>query len=162
MKALKPILIVSGIGIIAIALYRYYQKQINFLKDIQYKIIGIKIANISKEDIALDITQRIYNASNVEAVVTEVYLDVSLDGIKVGNINEIQDIVVLPTKSTDVSYRFSFNPTLILKNVVNLVTLTLKLKDLKINVEGYVKVHSGFIYTTIPFSYENNLKSLLK
>jgi LEA14-like dessication related protein len=162
MKALKPILIFSGLGVIGFALYRYYQKQINFLKDIQYKIIGIKIANISKDDVALDITQRVYNASNVEAVVTEVYLDIYLDGIKVGNINEIQDIVILPTKSTDVSYRFSFNPTLILKNIVNLVTLTLKLKDLRINAEGYVKVHSGFIYTTIPFSYENNLKSLLK
>ena len=162
MQALKPILIVSGLSVIGIALYKYYQKQINFLKDIQYKIIGIKIANIAKDDVSLDITQQVYNASNVAATVTEIYLDVYLDGIKVGNINEIQDIIILPTKSTNVSYRFSFNPTLVLKNVVNLVTLTLKLKDLKINAEGYVKVHSGFIYTTIPFSYENNLKSLLK
>lgn len=162
MKILKPLLIFSGIGLIGVALYRYYQKQINFLKDIQYTITGIKIVSLNKDNAVLDITQKIFNASNVQATATEVYLDVYLNNIKVGNINEVKDILIEPQKSTDVTYRLSFNPSIILTNVVNLISLTLALKDVNIRAEGYVKVHSGFIYTTLPFSYNNNLKSILK
>lgn len=159
---LKPTLIFSGLAIIGFALYRYYQKQLNFLSNIQYSLVGLKVLNFTKDQVTLEITQKIYNASNVEAKVTEMYLDVFLNGVKVGNIDESTDILILPTKSTNVSYKLTFDPQLILKNIVNLVTLTVALKDMTIKAEGYVKVNSGFIYTTIPFTYNNNLKSLLK
>jgi hypothetical protein len=75
MKSLKPILIVTGLGVIGYALYRYYLKQIDFLKDITYQVIGLKIIGISQNQVSMDITTRIYNASNVEATVNEMYLD---------------------------------------------------------------------------------------
>jgi LEA14-like dessication related protein len=161
MKYLKPTLIIGGLGIIGYALYRYYQKQLNFLQNIQYSLKGFKIINVAKEAVTLEITQRIFNSSNVEANVSEMYLDLYINQIKVGTIDESKDILLLPNKSTDVSYKLTFDPQLILKNVVNLVTLTIALKDMQIKAEGYVKVKSSFISTTIPFSYKNNLKSLL-
>jgi LEA14-like dessication related protein len=162
MKYLKPTLILSGVGIIGYALYRYYIKQLDFLKNIQYSLSGIKILSVAKEQVTLEITQKVYNASNVEAKITEMYLDLYLNEIKVGNIDESSDILLLPTKTTDVSYKLSFDPQLILKNIVNLVSLTIALKDMTVRAEGYVKVKSGFISTTIPFTYKNNLKSILK
>jgi LEA14-like dessication related protein len=162
MKYLKPTLIVTGLGVIGYSLYRYYQKQLNFLSNIQYSLVGLKILNVTKEQVTLEITQRVFNASNVEAKVSEMYLDLFLNNIKVGNIDESTNILILPGKSTDVSYKLTFDPQLILKNIVNLVSLTISLKDMVIRAEGYVKVHSGFIYTTLPFTYSNNLKSILK
>jgi LEA14-like dessication related protein len=161
MKYLKPTLILSGFGIIGYALYRYYQKQLNFLQNIQYSLKGIKILEATKEQVTIQITQLVYNSSNVEAKVTEMYLDLYLNEIKVGNIDEASDILLLPGKSTYVSYKLSFDPQLVLKNIVNLVSLTIALKDMIIRAEGYVRVKSGFISTTIPFSYKNNLKSIL-
>jgi LEA14-like dessication related protein len=161
MKYLKPTLIISGLGIIGYALYRYYQKQLNFLQNIQYSVKKIKILNVTKEDISLEVTLKVYNASNVEATITEMFLDLYLNEIKVGTIDETKDILLLSNKTTDVAYKLSFNPQLILKNVVNLVSLTIALKDMTIRAEGYVKVKSGFISTTLPFSYKNNLKSIL-
>ena len=75
MKNLKAVLIFSGLGIIGYSLYRYYKKQIKFLTDITYSVVGVKIVNVGKDNVSLDITNRIYNASNVEATVTEMYLD---------------------------------------------------------------------------------------
>lgn len=161
MKYLKPTLIIGGLGIIGYALYRYYQKQLNFLKNIQYSLKGVKIINVAKESVTIEITQKIFNASNVEANVSEMFLDLYINEIKVGTIDESKDILLLPNKSTDVSYKLTFDPQLILKNVVNLVTLTIALKDMQIRAEGYVKVKSGFISTTIPFSYKNSVKSIL-
>lgn len=162
MKSLKPLLVVTGLAVIGYALVRYYKQQINFLKDITYQIVGVKIIKVGIDNITLDITNRIYNASNVEATIKEMYLDFTINGIKVGNVNDVKDIVVLPLKTTDATYRFSFDPRLVLGNLVNLVTLTIAAKDMTFEAKGYVKVESGFIKTTIPFEYKNNFKSLIK
>ena len=162
MKYLKPALIVSGLGVIGYALFRYYKKQIDFVKDIQYTISGLKIVNIAKEDVTLEIFLKVYNASNVEAKVTEIFLDVIMNGTKVGSINESTEFTIMPTKTTEVSYKFSFNPSLVIKNIVNILTLTVALKDVVIVADGYMKVKSGFLSTTVPFTYQNTLKNLLK
>lgn len=162
MKYLKPALIISGLGVIGYALIRYYKKQIDFVKDIQYTISGLKIVNIAKEDVTLEIFLKVYNASNVEAKVTEIFLDVIMNGTKVGSINESTEFIVKPTQTTEVSYKFSFNPSLVIKNIVNILTLTVALKDVVIVADGYMKVKSGFLSTTVPFTYQNTLKNLLK
>jgi LEA14-like dessication related protein len=162
MKYLKPALIISGLGVIGYALFRYYKKQIDFVKDIQYKISGLKIVNISKEDVTLELFLKVYNSSNVEAKVTEIFLDVMMNGVKVGAINESEEFTIKPTQTSDLSYKFSFNPSLVVKNVVNILTLTVALKDVVIQADGYMKVKSGFLSTTIPFTYQNTLKNLLK
>ena len=162
MKYLKPALIVSGLGVIGYALFRYYKKQIDFVKDIQYTISGLKIVNIAKEDVTLEIFLKVYNASNVEAKVTEIFLDVIMNGTKVGSINESTEFTIKPTQTTEVSYKFSFNPSLVIKNIVNILTVTVALKDVVIVADGYMKVKSGFLSTTVPFTYQNTLKNLLK
>ena len=162
MKGLKEILVLSGLGVIGYAFYRYYTKQINFLSDIQYQITGIKIITLTQDKISIDVTSKIFNASNVEATITEMYLDLLINGIRVGNVNESKNILINPMASSIVSFRFTFNPKLILSNLVSLVTLSIGSKDVTIDAKGYVKVKSSFIQTVVPFEYQNNLKNLLK
>jgi LEA14-like dessication related protein len=161
MKNQKSIFILSGLIIIGYSLFRYYRKQVDFLKDITYQIVGVGIRNISLSEVTLDISAKIFNASNVEATVKEIYLDVLMNGVKVGNINEIKDILILPSQTSVVSFSFSFNPRLIAGNIVNILSLTTMLKNVIFTLQGYVKVQSSFITTTIPFEYENNLKNLI-
>ena len=161
MKSLKPILIVTGLGVIGYALYRYYLKQIDFLKDITYQVVGIRVVGVSQNQVSMDITTRIYNASNVEATVNEMYLDVLINGIKVGSVNETKDILILPSKSTDITFNFKFNPRIIGQNILDIISLSVGAKDVTFQAKGFVKVKSSFISTTIPFEYSNNLKSIL-
>ena len=116
MKNQKSIFILGGLAIIGYSLFRYYRKQVDFLKDITYQIVGVGIRKLSLSEVTLDITSKIYNASNVEATVKEIYLDVMMNGIKVGSINEIKDILILPSQTSVVSFSFSFNPRLIGSN----------------------------------------------
>lgn len=159
---LRPFLIVGGLGVIGYALYRYYMKQLNFLKDITYQVTGLNIRSITASLVSMDISARIYNASNVEATVTQMYLDVFINDIRVGNVNEVKDILILPQQTTDITFNFQFNPRLIGKNILDVITTSLTSKDVRIKFNGYVKVKSAFIAATIPFEYENNLKSYLK
>jgi LEA14-like dessication related protein len=157
----KPILILAGAGVIGYSLYRYYMKQITFLKDITYQVVGLKIRSFTPSSVSMDLTTRIYNASNVEATVKEMYLDFFINGIKVGNVNEVKDILILPSRTTDVSFNFAFNPRLIGKNILDLISLSIQAKDLVFDVKGYIKVKSSFLTPTIPFEYQNNLKNIL-
>lgn len=161
MNKLRPFLILGGVGVIGYALYRYYLKQIDFLKNITYQVTGVKIKSVTSNQVSMDITTRIYNASNVEAVVKEMYLDVLLNGIRVGNVNEVKDILVLPQKTTDVTFNFTFSPRVIGKNALDLISLSVAAKDITIELKGYTRVKSSFITSTIPFEYSNNLKAFL-
>jgi len=162
MKNLRPILFISGVGIIGYALYRYYMKQVDFLRNITYQIKSLKIKNISENLVSVDVSALIYNASNVEATVSEMYLDVFINDIKVASVNEVKDILIKPTQSTVIDFNFSFNPRKIGQNLVTLLLSTVTNKSVNLNIDGYVKVRSSFIKTTIPFSYANNLSNLIK
>jgi LEA14-like dessication related protein len=162
MKNLRPILVFGGLAVIGIALFRYYKKQIDFLKDITYQVIGLSVVSITLDKVSLNIKARIFNASNVEATVKELYLDVLVNEVKVGNVNEVKDILILPSKSTDISFNFSFSPKLIGMNIVQLISASTMTKDIKLRLEGYIKMKSSFISASLPFEYENNLKSILK
>jgi LEA14-like dessication related protein len=161
MKNIRPFIIVGGVAIIATALYRYYRRQIDFIKDITYKITRFNIRSISASLVSLDITTQIYNASNVEATVTEIYLDIVINGVKVGNVNEVKDMVIKPMQTSDVTFNVSFNPRLIGQNIVDILKLSLSAKNVLVDVNGYLKVKSSFIRATVPFEYQNDLKTLL-
>jgi LEA14-like dessication related protein len=157
----KALLYITGISIIGYSLYKYYNKQIDFIKEITYKIVGLRIVTFTKNKIDLDISLQIYNGSDVSATVTQMFLDVFINDVIVGNINEIKDIVINANKSSLITYRFSFNPELIIKNIVNLLSFTIAAKDITFEAKGYMNLKSGFLQTTIPFKYKNNLKTML-
>lgn len=162
MKGLKALLVASGLGIIGYALYRYYKKQIDFVKDFDYKVVGVKVVSVTPDNIVLDITARVINNSNVQATVKEMFLDFFINSVKVGNITEVKDVQVRANGYSDFSFRFAFNPKIVLGNIVNIVTLSVGTKDIIFDINGYVRVESGFVKTTIPFEYSNNLKNIIR
>ena len=162
MKNYKPLLIVGGLGVIGYALWRYYKRQVDFLKNITYQVTRVNVVSISKTKVTLTIWAKIYNASNVDAVVREMFLDFFVNDVRVGNITEQKDIRIAPMQTSLINFNFSFDPSLIGKNIVDLVSLTLRAKDMTFKLNGYVGVESGGLKATLPFKYENNLKNLLK
>ena len=91
---IKTIAIAGGVGIIAYAIYRFYKLQIDFIKNIQYKVVNIKINKITKLLVSIDITMRVFNYSNIDATVKEMYLDLIVNGVKVGYVQESKDIKI--------------------------------------------------------------------
>jgi len=162
MNQFRPLFVLGGLGIIGFALYRYYTKQIGFLKDITYQVIGLKVRSITVNQVSLDITTRIFNASNVDATIKEMFLDVFVNGVKVGNVTEVKDIVVLPSRTTDISFNFAFNPRIIGQNLLDIISLSVAAKDMLFELRGYIRVQSSFLTTSLPFEYQNNFKSLIK
>jgi len=162
MKLLKPLLFVGGCSLLAYAFYKYYLSQKKFIDSIKLKFVGLKIITISKENITLDITVNIYNGSDVQATAKEMYLDVMINDVVVGNINEVKDVFIMSRKSTNFTYRFFFNPQIILKNIVDLISFSIQAKNLNFEVKGYVNMDFGIYKITLPITFQDNLKKILK
>jgi len=162
MKYLKPLLFVGGGSLLAYGLYKYYLAQKKFIEQIKYKFVGLKIVEFAKDNITLDITVNLFNGSDVQATAKEMYLDVMINDVIVGNINEVKDVVIMSKKSTNFTYRFSFNPQLILKNIVDLISFSIQAKNLNFDVKGYVNIDFEIYKTTLPFTFHDNLKNILK
>lgn len=161
-KTIRALLIAAGIGGIGYGLYRFYDAQVKFLKNIQYNIEFIKVLQLSAELVSLEITLRVYNYSNIEATVKELYLDFFVNDVLVGNIQEAKDMLILPGKYTDVSFTFNFNPQKAFKNILNIISIATSLKDVKFVATGFVKIKSSFITKTLPYSYETTFKEFIK
>lgn len=159
-KGLIALLVVT-LGAVGYATYYYFQKQSQILMDYEYKIIGFKIKKFSINEIALDIQIRFISKSKIEANVKELYLDIYLEDTKVGYVTENKGFVIPANGFSDIPLAFSFNPQLVLKNIVSLVIAGSQKKDLAFSIDGYANIQSGFISTTLPIKYSSTLKAYL-
>ena len=100
MKGLKTVAILSGVALIGFGLYRFYKMQVDFLKNIEYKITSIKIKTMTKQLLSIDVSMRLFNYSNIDATVKEIFLDFYINGNKVGNIQESKDLIIKASGQT--------------------------------------------------------------
>jgi LEA14-like dessication related protein len=162
MKGLRTILILSGAGMIGYALYSFYKNQIKFVKNIDYKINKIKILKLDRQLLSIELTFRLFNYSNIDAEVNEIFLDFFINDNKVGNIQESKNIIIKASGQTDVSFVFNIQPTLVFMNLASILNTTAAIKDAKIKAQGYVRVKSGFLSTTVPYEYNVTMREYLK
>jgi LEA14-like dessication related protein len=158
MKGLKTVAILSGVALIGFGLYRFYKMQVDFLKNIEYKITSIKIKTMTKQLLSIDVSMRLFNYSNIDATVKEIFLDFYINGNKVGNIQESKDLIIKASGQTDVGFTFNVNPSLVLTNIANIVNMSIALKDATVEAKGYVKLESGMLRSTLPFEYKTTFK----
>ncbi len=157
---MKKVLIL--VGVLGAAAFLFYRKQIGLLKDYGYKVIGLKIKTISKTNVTFELTTRFFNKSLIEATVKEIYLDVFIEGVKSGYVTETKPFLIPSRGSSDINLRFSFNPQLILKQVVSISLSGVKRKDILVNFDGWAKVSSGYlVQTTLPIKFSESVKSYL-
>jgi LEA14-like dessication related protein len=162
MNKLRPYLLVGGIAAIGYALYRYFGVQMRFIKDVQYKVTGVKILSLAKDKVELEVTTQVFNASNVEFTIQEIDINVFLNGVNVAAVQNDVDIFVAPNGLSFFSFNFIFDPKSLGKDIISIATAYFSMKDLYIDVIGNMRVKSAFLAANVPYTYRNNLKNILK
>lgn len=161
-KSLKTIYIVLGVGVISYALYRFYKKQFKVLtQDYDYKVIGAKIKSIKATEFSFDLKIRFFNKSKIEATINRLYMDVFFEDAKVGYLSESKPLLIPANGSSDIDLSLSFNPQLILKNIVGILFSGVKQKDLNFTLKGYANIRSGFISTTLPIEFKDKVSAYI-
>lgn len=157
---MKKLLIFGGIAGAVAGIVIYYKKQVALLEDFDYKVIGGRIDHIKEDDAVIYIKFRVFNKSKLQAIITNLNLDVLIDGTKVANVEEVKDILVPAKGYSDVEIKVAFNPKQIGQNILNLALGFLSKMDSNIRLDGYMTVKAGFIKTSVPFYYNTTAKEL--
>ncbi len=158
----KIILFVVGVGVLGFGLYRYFKSQAILLSDYTYEILSIKVKSLTKTQISFDLGFRFISKADISATVERLYLDVVAEGKNVGYIVEDKPFVIPANGYSDITLGFSFDPQLVLKNIVEILLNTTQKKDLNFAIKGYAKIKSGFVSTTIPIEYSTTIKQYLR
>ncbi len=154
----KLILFASGLGLAGFALYRYFKIQADLLSQYEYKILGISVKKATPTELSFDIKMRFISKSNIEANVQRIYLDVIVEGKNVGYVTQVEPFIIPANAFSDITLAFSFNPQVVMKNIVEIVLNSASKKDMQFGVNGFAKIKSGFIGATIPIKYDTTIK----
>lgn len=155
-KGLITIGILGGLGVVGFALYSFYKKQFELIKQFEYKIVGFDIQDISETLISGVIRFQFCSISDVEILVRSFYMDFYAEGVNVGYIEDtsIAEGYVIPANSCNVlEFRFAINPQQIFGNAIDIALLIAKQKRVDIQLDGQVKLESGFVKTTVPLKF---------
>jgi LEA14-like dessication related protein len=150
------------LGIAGVAGFWYYRKQVTVLQDsLDFKIIGFRLGDLTGAVSQVFLTLRIFSKSTLDADIQEVFADVYLDNMKIGNVQNL-DKFILPAKGySDVKLIVTFSPKQILADVVKLANSYLITKDLSIKAKGYIKIKLGGMFNiTVPFDYATTMKEI--
>lgn len=153
--------IVGGVIVAAGAVGYYYTRQISLLKSLKYKLISFNLGDITGTTGTATMIFRIFSDSTISAQVQELYIDVFINGKKLGTIEDNVPFIIPAKGYSDVNLAVTFSPQLILADALNLLTDYLGSQDFAINLNGYVKVKTAFISVSVPFTYDTTLKQIM-
>lgn len=159
-KGLTAAAIIGGVSLFGYALYKYFTKQVDLLKQFNWKVLDFTLDTIDLKVLKGTIKFRFSSISDVELIINKFYLDVYVNGERVGYIEDVNTFIIPSNGYTDIAFAYTVNPQFIIKNVVDIVVFTTKAKDAIITFDGYAKIKSGFISATVPIKSDCSVKNL--
>jgi hypothetical protein len=152
--------IVAGFGLIGFGIYRYFKKQIDLATNFEWKILDINFKNVSINNLTGKIKFRFENKSDIEIMINEFYLDLYLSGEYIGWLRDSGEFVIPAKGFNDLEFDFTINPTYIISNALDIISIATKNKDAMFTLKGYMKVKSGLIRTTIELNCDCSTKNV--
>lgn len=160
-KQVKTGLIVAAVLGVGYAVYRFYKRQIELISQYDYKIIGAKINKLGKNEVSFNVKFRFFNKAKIEAQIEKIYLDLYVEGVKAGYLTQVKPFIIPANGNSDIDLQISFNPQLVLGNVVSILLSGVKRKDINFTLDGSASIRSGFVSTVLPIKYSDVVSAYL-
>ena len=161
-KALTNKYVVAGaVSIFALGglLYYEYKRLLNY--SLSYNRIKVNSVDASKLDIDLFTNFKNKSAFKIEIISTDA--NVFLNNSFVTNIKNTLPQVIQPEGVSELGFNVVLSPEKLLKILnVNISDLLLHRENIILKVDLKIKVKLYFFTINIPYTYENNLKSIIE
>ncbi len=158
-KGLTALAIVGGISLFGYTLYKYFTTQINLLKEFTWKVVDFTFDSADLKTIKGVITFRFGSIADLELVISEFYLDVYVNGDRVGYIQDAQTFIIPANGYTNIPLSYTINPQLVIKDLVDIILTTTKINDAVVTFDGYAKIKSGFISAPVKIKTDCSVKN---
>jgi len=154
----KSLLYIGGVGLLGGLLVWYFKKQANLLLQYKVDIVGVKFNTISTKNVNMVISCKLTNMSDIEVQVNKMYMDVAIEGKNAGYVVNESRFAIPARGYNYIDLNIAFNPKLILTNILGIGFGIAQNKDVKIDLNGYANIKSGFLSTTLPIKYSTTIK----
>lgn len=159
-KALFATAVIGGVALVGYSIYQYFIKQVALLKQFTWKIVDLKLNVVDLTSVTGNITFRFTSIADLEITVTNFFLDVYVNGDRVGSIEDTNTFIIPSKGTTDIPFQFTIDPQYVLKNIVSIVSISTKMKDAIVSFTGFAQIKSGFISGTVPINTDCSIKNL--
>ncbi|MBM3201804.1 MAG: LEA type 2 family protein [Chlamydiae bacterium] len=156
---IRNIAIFGGLGIIGFGLYSYFKRQYELLTEFDWKVINLSFDQVSPNLLKGKIVFRFTNKADIEITISKFYMDLYLNNKYIGWIEDRSEFVIPAKGFSDIPIGFSVNPQLIISNVLDIITLSTKLKDAIFSFDGAATIRSGFVSTSIKLKCDCSVKN---
>ncbi len=149
-KLLRPAIYFIFITLFLTGCFSVKPVNVGDVKDYQFK-------NLTKSGVSIILDIPIENQNNFKFKITNVNIDISIDGNKLGTVTKIKKIVV-PAKSND-TYTFELRADFskLLKGSWSILKSFMK-RSVDMHLQGYIKVKAFFISKKIDIDENKHIK----
>jgi hypothetical protein len=162
----KAIIILAIVSVIGVGGYLFYKNEIDKLYNMNYQFMGANILELSKDGkTILNVKIRIDSDSTLEAAISDMDLDVFVDGTMFGKIESVNNKkpIIIPAKGYSIAevqvtldtLQTELNGFTVIKNYFTK-------KDATLTLKGKLKLKTGFL-PKFPASinYSESIKYLI-
>jgi LEA14-like dessication related protein len=126
-----------AVPILGYGVYRYIMSHYDF------SIGGITVAGQSGSNVKLNILVNITSKIGVQFTVTDIYFDIYMEGYKVGNIYQQENLLIPNNGTAQLQLLANVDTSQISSNIVGMVFSGLQNKGYNITMVGYTHVKIG-------------------
>ena len=141
-------MILLGVSALGAGLSYYLYSEYRVINNWQFNVVGLRLIGYNTDTMSVQVSLKIINVSNVEAVIQKLDCNVSVQGQYIGTISQ-SDPMAIPANG--------YNILTILVTIANqaffdtLLNLTSgATPSVTLNIAGTVLVSSGFVGLTVP------------
>lgn len=157
----KALLAIAGLSVLGVGVYAYFKYQAKKLLDFTWKIQSFNIKKLTLNELLIDVTFLFTSKADLEAQINRIYLDLYLENVNVGYVQEVKSFIIPARGSSSVPITISVNPQRVFKNLIDISLGIGQKKDVKFKMKGFATIKSGFVSTTVPIDYETTIKEYL-
>lgn len=144
-----------GVAVLLYKAWGYFKNQGRLLSQWDYNVKGLKILNITGSYMDLELSLDIVNKSNINAVVTDIDLDVFVDGKLLGRAQSTDLFFFKPYGTTNIKIRFRTNSANILTAAKSALTGGV---NMPIRLTGGMKLETlTGVYVPVPINFTQPL-----
>lgn len=153
----KNIAIIGGAVLIVVGAGFYINGQKKLITASDVKPVGVRFVSLRESILTLEIDLEITNYSNIQATVSEFYMDILINNTKVGAAIQKTPVYVPMHQKISTTIVTQVDVKQIYANIATLLLGGLQGKDISIVLDGYATVKNGLVTVNVPIDWESKL-----
>ncbi len=158
----KFIIILAIVAALGTAAFFYYKKQIGLIEDMDFDVIGVTTDSLSLTGQTIVLLKvKLTSQSKLQAEISDLNLDIYVNDIKVGVINDVKTLLIPARGFSIVDFKITIESSEVATNAVDLIAYWFNHKDASMSFRGYAKIKIAGINIPFPYTYNTTAKELI-